>query len=199
MCRCESTASFSQPTEVFEENIKWALDERSNPLEKETTNCRSAEGCESLVRNRRRSVKCLPVKLGLLGPERQGDTTDAAATAVKVPVGEARPLGISQYSTATEPEVEGSSGETGSSWTRADDTTRPDDATVAKAVGEARPPGIAEHSVATASAPAVSSGEAGSARPGKKNTPSAVDAAVAMPADEAPPPGIARAECHDET
>ena len=89
--------------------------------------------------------QCLLVELGLLCPE--GKTTDLADAAVEVPVGEARPPGISQYSTATESEVDGSS------WPRADDMTRHVDATVAKAVGEARPPGIAEHSVATASVP----------------------------------------------
>ena len=43
-------------------------------------------------------------------------TTDAAAAAVEVPVGEAQAPGISQYSAATESEVEGSSVEAGSSW-----------------------------------------------------------------------------------
>ena len=91
----------------------------------------------------------LTVSFGEAGSSGPGgrDTTDAAATAVKVLVGKARPLGISQYSTAPESEVEGSPGEAGSSWRGADDTTRPDDATVAEPVGEARPPGIAEHSV----------------------------------------------------
>ena len=73
------------------------------------------------------------MKLGLLGPERERHDEDAA-TAVEVPIGEARPLGISQYSTATISEVEGSPSEAGSSWPGADDTTRPDSASVAKAV-----------------------------------------------------------------
>ena len=108
-------------------------------------------------------------EVGSSGPGERAserDTTDAADTAFEVPVGEARPLGILQYSAATASEVGGSSGEAGSSWPGADDTTLPDDATVAKAVGGAWPPGIAEHGVTTASALAVSSGEAGSARPG---------------------------------
>ena len=49
------------------------------------------------------------LKLGLLGLER--DTTNAAAAAVGKLVGEAWPLGIAQYSTATKSEVEESSGE----------------------------------------------------------------------------------------
>ena len=91
------------------------------------------------------------MKLGLLA--RKGDTTDVADAAVEVQVGEARPPGISQFSAATESEVEGSSGEAGSSWPGSDDKTRHVDATVAEAVGEAWPPGIAEHSVATALVP----------------------------------------------
>ena len=50
------------------------------------------------------------MEFGSSGPGKR-DTTDVADAAVEVPVGEARPLGISQYSTATESEVEGSSGE----------------------------------------------------------------------------------------
>ena len=61
------------------------------------------------------------------------------------PVGEARPLGIAQYRTTTESEVEGSSGEACvSSWPREDDTTGADDRTVANAFGDAQPPGIAK-------------------------------------------------------
>ena len=56
--------------------------------------------------------------------QRERDTTDIADAAVEVPVGEARPPGISQHSTATESEDEGSSGEAGSSWPGADDMTR---------------------------------------------------------------------------
>ena len=44
---------------------------------------------------------------GSSGPGKR-DTTDEAAAVVEVPVGEARPPGISQYSTATESEFEGS-------------------------------------------------------------------------------------------
>ena len=87
--------------------------------------------------------------VGSSGPGKR-DTTDVADAAIEVPVGEARTLGISQYSTATESEVEGSSGEAWSSRPGADDVTRHVDATVAKAVDEVRLLGIAEHSVATA-------------------------------------------------
>ena len=100
------------------------------------------------------------------------------------------PLGITQYSAATESEVKGSSGGAGSSWPGADDTTRPGDAAFANAVGEGRHLRIAEHSVPTASALAASSGEAGSARPGEK-----ADAgvkAVARPAGGARPLVIAK-------
>ena len=106
------------------------------------------------------------------------ETTNAAAAAVEEPVGAARSLGIPLYSTATESEVGGSSGEAGSSGPGADDTARPDDATVAKA-GENRSPGIAEHSVTTASVFAVSSGEAVSARLEMRTRPMACVTAVA--------------------
>ena len=115
-----------------------------------------------------------------------------------MPVGEARPLGIAQHSTTTDPEVEGSSGEASISWPGVENTTSADDSTVAKGFGEAQPPGIAVHGVSTASEFAVSSGESGSARPGAKSTPSAVDAAVAMPVDEVRP-GIAKQSATTES
>ena len=113
------------------------------------------------------------------------------AAAVELLVGEARPLEISQYNTATESESEGSSGEAGSSWTGAGYTARSDDATVARVVGEVRPPEFAKDSATTESSVAVSSGEARLSWPRVKSTPRAVDAAVATPAGEGRPPGIA--------
>ena len=83
----------------------------------------------------RKIVAELAVSSGEVGSSSPGkrDTTDVADAAVEVPVGEARPPGISQYSTTTESDVEGSSGEAGSSWPGADDTTSADvDATVAR-------------------------------------------------------------------
>ena len=94
--------------------------------------------------------------------------------------------GSAQYSSTTEPEVEGSSGEAGSSWSGVDDTTSADDSTVAKASGAAQPPGTAAHGVSTAFELAVSSGE-GSAQPGGKDTTNADVTAVARPAGEARP------------
>ena len=126
---------------------------------------------------------------GSSGPGRRDTIAD---TAVEVLVGGAWPPRISLYSTATESEVEGSSGEAGSSWPGADDMPCHVGATVAKVVGEARPPGIAEHSVATTLVPrervqqrtdmAVSFGGAGPWWP----------RAMGRPADFARPPGIAK-------
>ena len=77
------------------------------------------------------------------------------ATVAKT-VGEARPLGVAQYSTTTESEVE-LSGEAGLSRSGADVTTSACVTTVAKTVGEPQPPGIAKNSTTTE----ASSGEAG--------------------------------------
>ena len=127
----------------------------------------------------------------VVGPQflaqRERDTTDAAATTVEVPFGEARPPGISQHSTATESKFEGSSGEAGSSWPGAGNTARPD-ATVAKVVGEVRPPECAKDSATTESSFAVSSGEAGHSWPRS----SAAATADAMLAGEARPHGVAK-------
>ena len=128
-----------------------------------------------------RSQRTEPVKRGPLGLEKETRPT---------PPPQSKCLwvnGIAQYSTTTEPEVEGSSGEAGSSWSGADDTTSADDSTVAKAFGAAQPPGTAVHGVSTAFKLAASSGEAGSARPEEKDTTKADVTAVAMPAGEARP------------
>ena len=66
-------------------------------------------------------------------------------------------LGVAQHSATAESEVEGSSGEAGSSWPGADGTTSAGVATVAETVGKSRPPGIANHG----STAVVSFGEAG--------------------------------------
>ena len=87
---------------------------------------------------------------GSSGP-RERNTTDAAATAVEVPVGEARPLGIAQYSTATESEVEMSSGGAGSSWPGADDTTPVGAAPMDIAPGQIPAPGLGSSNQSTTS------------------------------------------------
>ena len=111
--------------------------------------------------------------------------TEDAAFAVEVPVGEARPLGISQYSTATESEVRVLLVKLALLGLEQTNTTRLDDATVAKAVGEGRPLEIAD-----LSASALSPGEAASARPGEKVN--AGVTAVARLAGEARSLGIAK-------
>ena len=83
---------------------------------------------------------------------------DAPAATVEELVGEARPLGIAQSG------VEGSSGEAGSSWPRAERTPSAGITAVAALAGGARPTGIAQRSAATKPELAMSSGEARSAR-----------------------------------
>ena len=73
---------------------------------------------------------------------------------------------LGSHSTTTESEVEGSSGEAGSSWPGADDTTSAGFTTVAKTVGGLRPSGIAKNSATTE----ASSGEAGPSWPGADGT-----------------------------
>ena len=84
------------------------------------------------------------------------DTTDAAATVVEEPVGEARPLGIAQYSAATASALAVSSGETGSVRPGDKDTTDADGTAVVGPAGEDRPCGIAKQSATTESDIAVS-------------------------------------------
>ena len=110
---------------------------------------------------------------GFSGPG-ANDSTNAAATAARKPVGEARPLGsvehsvltvdaatavagppdearhfgIAKHSLSTEPELAASSREAGSSWPGdrdTDDTSSAAATAVVKSAGEARPPGIAKH------------------------------------------------------
>ena len=99
------------------------------------------------------------MKVGLLGSERETRPTTPATT-VEVLVGEARPHGISLYSTATESDVAVSSGKAGSARPGAQSTPSAFDAAVEMPADEARP-GVAKQTATTESVITVSSGEAG--------------------------------------
>ena len=88
------------------------------------------------------------MKLGVLGPEQMA-TVPPATAAVKS-VGEARPPGVAKQSATTEPELVGSCGGAGPSWSRAYGNSAADAAAV-KSAGETRSSRIVKYSVTSES------------------------------------------------
>ena len=89
--------------------VKQMIEVRNDPVE-QSFELPVPQMAEQLV-----DVPKIVTELAVSSGPGERDTTDDAASPVDVLVGEARRLGMSQRSTAKESEVEGSSGEAGSS------------------------------------------------------------------------------------